>query len=158
MSVELAQRVILMSNTHFGAKIRIYYWILSVMLCTLGKIFSRQHIEIFFLFFFENRFWYFMQTVSNGDSLHEMSNLVFFFQGKENRFWHFMQTVSNGAQTVCMKCQIYFKGKIRTISSNLSSAGLAQRVVKVNGSHEWGSLCSSWKCETLFLCELCTTA
>ena len=31
---------------------------------TLGKIFSRWHFEIFFLFFPENRIWHFMQTVS----------------------------------------------------------------------------------------------
>ena len=43
----------------------------------LGKIFSRQHFEIFLLFFQENVIWYFMQIVSNGDNLHEMSNSVF---------------------------------------------------------------------------------
>ena len=32
---------------------------------------------IFFLFFPENRIWHFMQIVSNGDNLHEMSNPVF---------------------------------------------------------------------------------
>ena len=33
-------------------------------LSMLGKIFSRWHTEIFFLFFPENRFWHFMQIVS----------------------------------------------------------------------------------------------
>ena len=33
-------------------------------LSTLGKIFSRRHFEIFFLFFPENRIWHFMQIVS----------------------------------------------------------------------------------------------
>ena len=42
----------------------------------LGKIVSRRHIEIFFLFFPENRIWHFMQIVSIGDNLHEMSNSV----------------------------------------------------------------------------------
>ena len=32
---------------------------------------------IFFLFFPENRIWHFMQIVSIGDNLHEMSNPVF---------------------------------------------------------------------------------
>ena len=32
---------------------------------------------VFFLFFPENRSWYFMQIVSIGDNLHEMSNHVF---------------------------------------------------------------------------------
>ena len=34
-------------------------------------------MKYFFLFFQENRIWYFMQIVSNGDDLHEMSNPVF---------------------------------------------------------------------------------
>ena len=47
------------------------------MLSALGKIFGRGHIEIFFLIFPENRFRHFMQIVSNGDNLHEMSNPVY---------------------------------------------------------------------------------
>ena len=46
-------------------------------LSTLGKIFSRRHFEIFFLFFPENRIWHCMQIVSSGDNLHEMSDPVF---------------------------------------------------------------------------------
>ena len=42
-------------------------------LSTLGKIFSRWHIEIFFLFFPENRFWHF-----------EISNPFFFRKNKKN--------------------------------------------------------------------------
>ena len=49
----------------------------SLRLSTLGKIFSRRHFEMFFLFFPENRIRHFMQTVSNGDNLHEMSNPIF---------------------------------------------------------------------------------
>ena len=37
-------------------------------------------LMIFFLFFPENRIWHFMQIVSIGDNLHEMSNPDF----KEN--------------------------------------------------------------------------
>ena len=46
------------------------------MLSTLGKMFSRQHIEIFSLFFPENRFSHFMQIVPE-DDFHEMSKPVF---------------------------------------------------------------------------------
>ena len=34
-------------------------------------------LVVFFLFFPENRIWYFMQIVSPGDILHEMSKPVF---------------------------------------------------------------------------------
>ena len=41
-------------------------------------IFSRwQTNAIFFLFFLENRIWLFMQIVSSGDNLHEMSDPIF---------------------------------------------------------------------------------
>ena len=49
----------------------------SITLRTLGKIFSRQHFEIFSLFFPENKICHFLQIVSFGDILHEMSNSVF---------------------------------------------------------------------------------
>ena len=49
---------------------------LFLSLCMLGKNFSRQHFEIFFLFLPENRIWHFMQIVSYGDNLHEMSNPI----------------------------------------------------------------------------------
>ena len=42
-------------------------------------------IQIVFLFFPENRIWYFMQIVSSGDNLYEMSNPVFCFLGKNNK-------------------------------------------------------------------------
>ena len=47
------------------------------MQSTLGKIFSRWHIEIFFLFFPETGFDMSCKIVFNGDNLHEMSNPVF---------------------------------------------------------------------------------
>ena len=43
-----------------------------LMLSMLGKYFSRWHFEIH-LFFQETRLWHFMQIVSSGDNLHEMS-------------------------------------------------------------------------------------
>ena len=50
---------------------------------TLGKIFSSRYFEIFFLFFPENRVWHFMQVVSIGDNLHEMSQPVI-WENKKN--------------------------------------------------------------------------
>ena len=44
-----------------------------LMLCILGKNFSRRYFEIYFLFLPENRFWHLMKIVS----LHEMSEPVF---------------------------------------------------------------------------------
>ena len=42
-----------------------------------GKNFSRQHFEMFLLFFQENRLWHFMQIVFLGDnSLHEMQKPI----------------------------------------------------------------------------------
>ena len=40
--------------------VQCWNWSSCQMLSSLGKIFSRQHIKIFFLFFPENRFWHFM--------------------------------------------------------------------------------------------------
>ena len=49
------------------------------MLNMLGNFFSsrQERIEIFFLIFPENMSWHFMQIVSIGDNLHEISNPVF---------------------------------------------------------------------------------
>ena len=56
------------------------------MLSMLGKIFSRGHFEIRFLFFHENRFWHYMQIVSYGDNLHEMSKPIFWEKIVEYQF------------------------------------------------------------------------
>ena len=37
-------------------------------------------------------------------------------------------------ETVCMKCQILLAGKIKKVSSNILSADIVQRVVKVGGT------------------------
>ena len=42
-----------------------------------------DELTIFFLFSAENRIWYFMQIVSNGDNLHEISNPVFWKKKKK---------------------------------------------------------------------------
>ena len=44
---------------------------------TLWAFSADDRLMIFFLFFPENRIWHFMQIVSVGDNLHEMSNPVF---------------------------------------------------------------------------------
>ena len=38
--------------------------------------FSRWQIDYIFLIFPENRLWYFMQVVSPGDNLHELSKRI----------------------------------------------------------------------------------
>ena len=57
---------------------------ICLTLSILGKIFSRQHFEILFLFFPENRIRRVMQIASNGNNLHEMSNPVFW--GKKRNY------------------------------------------------------------------------
>ena len=52
------------------------------MLSLLGKNFSRQKFEIYFLFCPKNKLWYFMQIISSGDSLHGMSEPIF---GEKNK-------------------------------------------------------------------------
>ena len=114
-AVKCVLRAITASTSYF-------YLTLSI----LDKISSRWHTEIFYLFFLENRIWQFMQIVSTGDNLHEMSNPVLIFSPK-NRIWKFMQTLSNlnemsnpvfpiscklsPMETICMKCQIQFSWK-----------------------------------------------
>ena len=44
---------------------------------TLWAFSADDKMMLFFLFFPENRIWHFMQIVSLGDNLHEMSNPVF---------------------------------------------------------------------------------
>ena len=50
---------------------------------SLAKSADDKMMILFFLFLQENRIWYFMQNVSNGDNLHEMSNPVF-WENREN--------------------------------------------------------------------------
>ena len=48
------------------------------------KFQQTSYWNVFIIIFFqENRFGYFMQIVSDGDSLHEMSNPVFFDESKK---------------------------------------------------------------------------
>ena len=52
---------------------------------TLWAFSADGQLMIFFLFFPENRIWHFMQIVSWGDNLHEMSNPVFW--GKKDKYF-----------------------------------------------------------------------
>ena len=71
----------------------------------LNKNFSRQHIEIFFLFYPENRLWHFMQIVSQGDNLHEMSKPIFWEkEGKHHQC------------VVCSICLDSGKGKFKFVT------------------------------------------
>ena len=74
-------------------------------LSTLGKIFSRRHFEIFFLIFFpENRFWHFMQIVSIGDNLHEMSNPV---MGKNKKNITDLSSAEYAERVVRIKARLF---------------------------------------------------
>ena len=57
------------------------------MLNMLGKNFSRQHFDYFFLFPPENSSWHFMQFFSLGDSLFEMVKPIFEKKNNNNIFW-----------------------------------------------------------------------
>ena len=50
---------------------------INLTLSTLGKIFSRQHFEIFFSFFPRNQDLTFHANCLQGDNLHEMSDPVY---------------------------------------------------------------------------------
>ena len=56
------------------------------MLNMLGKNFSRQHFDFFFLFPPENSTWHFMQFFSLGDSLFEMVKPIFEKKKKQQYF------------------------------------------------------------------------
>ena len=47
------------------------------MLSTLGKISADDIFKYFILYFPENKLWHFMQIVSSGDNLQEMSKHIF---------------------------------------------------------------------------------
>ena len=57
------------------------YWVVNALyLACWVKFLADDVLDFFSHFFFpENRIWHFMQIVSIGDNLHEVSNPVFFF-------------------------------------------------------------------------------
>ena len=58
---------------------------------------STDNKLIFILFFPYNRFWHFMQIVSKGDNLHEMSKPILYFLGKYELYFK-MSLVENFTQ------------------------------------------------------------
>ena len=61
-----------------------------LMLSILSKNFNRQHFEIFFLFFPENRLQHFMQIVSLGDNLHEILRPIFCEKPEKKSICHLL--------------------------------------------------------------------
>ena len=68
----------------------LYCWVWKSRICCSGDLLkdypltitvlwgnSADNRLIFFLFFLENKIWHFMQIVSLGDNLHEVSDLIF---------------------------------------------------------------------------------
>ena len=49
----------------------------SLTLTMLWADSADDKLMIFFLYFLANRIWHFMQSVSSGDNLHEVSNPIF---------------------------------------------------------------------------------
>ena len=105
----------------------------GLTLSTLGKIFSRWHIEIFFLFFSEDRIWHFIQTILNGDNLREISNPVFW--EKLEKYHQFVVCCigpeSSKSQSIMQNCSrkmtcFYFSEKI---SVDISGRSSAQQVI-----------------------------
>ena len=87
--------------------------IFLLMLCMLGKNFSRRYFEIYFLFLPENRLWHLIKIVS----LHEMSEPVFW-----EKYYHFV---------VCWICPKSSESWYWTaIYSSVTE--FARRVVKVD--------------------------
>ena len=68
-----------------GIKIAESLQIVSIFRITLWANLADDKLVIFFLFSPENRIWHFMQIVSIGDNLHELSNPVF-WEKKEKYF------------------------------------------------------------------------
>ena len=60
-----------------GNQILVVKSIIYLTFTTLWAFSADDRLMIFFLFFPENRIWHFMQIVSLGDNLHEMSYPVF---------------------------------------------------------------------------------
>ena len=80
-------------------------WCSSLTFTTLWDNSTDNTLRIVFLFFLENRIWHFMQIVSTGDNLHEMSNLFYW----KNKKYFSMSSAENFTQSakrlmVCWMC------------------------------------------------------
>ena len=102
----------------------------SLTFTTLWAFSADDKMMLFFLFFPENRIWHFMQIVSLGDNLHEMSNPV---------FWE--------KETICMKCQILFSGKNK---KNISKCRLLKILPRVLSVKQVLKMCYIYKTPLFF--------
>ena len=98
-------------------------WIV-LMFSTLVKNFQQTTFwNIFFLIFLENRIWHFMQIVSKGDNLHEMSNPDFWEKKKKKKnitnflSAEFAQRVWRVSQSWSEKNNFYFTYQYMTVVS-----------------------------------------
>ena len=80
-----ARRSKSLSKDHWEDVIFCKFEIILGLACWEKKFF-RGHFEIFFLIFPENTLWHFMQIVSLGDNLHEMSKPIFWANKKYHQF------------------------------------------------------------------------
>ena len=71
----LLEEVVRAVSTLFAIFFRLIIWHLH--LTTLWADSADDKLMIIFLFFLENRIWHFMQIVSLGDNLHEVSDPIF---------------------------------------------------------------------------------
>ena len=67
----------------------------SLTFCSLGTYSADDKLMFFFFLFFLEEIWHFVQYVSYGDSLHEMSSSCFL--GKRRKYWvqEFLTSVQN---------------------------------------------------------------
>ena len=64
-------------------------------LTTLWTVSADGKSMIFFLIFLENRIWHFMQIVSSGDNLHDMSNPIFGISKKNSSKCRLLKSLSS---------------------------------------------------------------
>ena len=73
-----------------------------------------------------------VQSANHQFSADDIFEIVFLFFSQVTGF-DISCTLSQ-LETVCMKCQILLAGKTKKVSSNILSADIIQRVVKVRGT------------------------
>ena len=83
------------------AKAKREWFTKSLTLSTLGKIFSRQHLEIFFLIFPRKQDLTFHANCLQGDNLHEMSDPVY---AKNKKNIINLSSAENAQRVVKVKC------------------------------------------------------
>ena len=96
-------------------------WLSSILLCMLGKKCCIWQFEIFFLFFPEIRLWHFMQIVSKGDNLHEMSKPTFW-----EKYCQFV---------ICWICQEHAKWNILVTQLTILQKWMKTSCLHTNSRH-----------------------